>query len=338
MGAKYSMPAQLPSKHFHDLLPKLSDMSGKVVAVTGCTSGTGYICAKVCAERGARVVMLNRPSDRADEALRSLREAVPAADVTLVACDLTSFEEVRRAGKQLREELAGDGLDVLCNNAGVMGVKDQATVDGCDVQMQTNHLSHFLLTGELMPLLERAAELRGESRVVNHSSGARKRPARRIEARYLDTNGGDLGGDADDAWLPFQGGRWSRYQQSKLANVVFTYALHDRLQRQGSKVKALVAHPGLSATNLQVTSASDGGMGQTFTNLLMKYAAHSGEDGTCGLLRCCCDPEAKSGEFYGPPGLTGPAVLNADEPLADAESRDLLWEQSLKTTGASFTF
>ena len=93
---------------------------------------------------------------------------MPGCSVSLVECDLMSFDSVRKAGAQLRGELA-NGLDVLCNNAGVMTVKDEATVDGCDTQMQTNHLSHFLLTAEVWTLLEKAASLRGEARVVNHS-------------------------------------------------------------------------------------------------------------------------------------------------------------------------
>ena len=82
-----------------------------------------------------------------------------------------------------------------------------------------------------------------------------------LDEAYLGKNGGDLGGDVATSWiLPFSGGRWVRYQQTKLANVVFSYALHDRLTRAAGadkKVKALVAHPGLSATNLQATTASD---------------------------------------------------------------------------------
>merc|ERR1719193_367839 len=140
------------------------------------------------------------------------------------------------------EELGSTGLDVLCNNAGVMACADVATVDGCDVQMQTNHLSHFLLTQQLWPLLTKAAEERGEARVVNHSSIARK--GKPLGQRYLGPNGGNLGGDSAGAL--FNGPRWERYHQTKLANLAFTFALRDRcLAATGasSKVKALCAHP-----------------------------------------------------------------------------------------------
>jgi len=88
------------------------------------------------------------------------------------------FASVDAAADRVRELCPG-GLDVLCNNAGVMAFADTATVDGYDVQMQTNHLSHFLLTRELMPLLEMAGQATGEARVVNHSSIARMSPKRR---------------------------------------------------------------------------------------------------------------------------------------------------------------
>lgn len=102
-----------------------------------------------------------------------------------------------------------------------MAFSDCATVDGYDVQMQTNHLSHFLLTSMLLSSLEKAAALKGSARVVTHTSASRKTPPTRLNAKYLGPNGGNLGGD----WiLP----RWERYHQSKLANIVFTQALEVR--------------------------------------------------------------------------------------------------------------
>ena len=171
MGGTYSQPAEVESVTFPTLKASLPSMKGKTVAVTGCTSGTGFTLARVCLELGARVIMLNRASARNEEAKTRL-EALAKGMVAAVPCDLTDFESVRAAGATLRKDF--DAIDVLVNNAGVMGVKDEATKDGYDVQMQTNHLSHFLLTSEVWPLLQKAAELRGEARVVQHSSGARR--------------------------------------------------------------------------------------------------------------------------------------------------------------------
>jgi len=268
-----------------------------------------------------------------------------------------SFKSVREAGLKLQSELAGSGLDVLCNNAGIMGFGDIATEDGCDIQMQTNHLSHFLLTGLCMQLLQQAADARGEARVVNHSSAARKmnepEMSNALDAKYLGKNGGNLGGTSHKM---FKGANFQRYQQTKLANVIFTYALHDKLQASGSKIKVLVAHPGVAPTDLAVGTIHAGGMNDLkgmptcIVNQIFKSTMHSEEDATMGILRCCCDPKANSGEFYGPVGkkehLTnkhdsseykGKAELKKEEALADKAARDALWAASEASTGEQFT-
>lgn len=199
--------------------------------------------------------------------------------------------------------------------------------------MQTNHLSHFLLARELMPLLEKAAAARGEARVVNHSSGARKLPPGELSAQYLGRNGGKLGGDS--ASMLFGGARWARYHQTKLANACFTLALADKLGARGSKVKALCAAPGLAATNLQVTTAAAGGMAETW---IMRFA-QSAEDGTMPLLAAMLWPEAKNGGFYEPGGVTAmagkpvPKDLRAER-YCDARALQLVWEESEKACGA----
>lgn len=166
--------------------------------ITGCTSGMGLVLAQTCAGLGAQVVMLNRPSPRADAALQGVLDA--GGDAVLVPCDLSSFASVRAAGVILRRDFSDQGCDVLCNNAGIMGVADKATEDGFDVQMQANHLSHFQLTHEVWPLLETAGAQRGEARVVNHSSGARGKPGRPLHAKYLARNGGNLGATVGRGW------------------------------------------------------------------------------------------------------------------------------------------
>ena len=140
----YEKP-NLKSKHFDSLFSSLASLEGKTVAITGTTSGTGFVSALACGKLGARVLLLNRPSERATAALSELKTKNSNGDFTQIDCDLQSFESVREAAKNLRV-LCPEGLDVLCNNAGVMALEDLATEDGFDVQMQTNHLSHFLLT------------------------------------------------------------------------------------------------------------------------------------------------------------------------------------------------
>lgn len=328
---------EIPAEHFPAFRLSLPPMVGKTIAITGTTSGTGKVAADVLAALGATLVLLNRPSERSETAGRALRAAYPCARVTDVACDLQCFSSVRQAAARVRE-LHPEGLDALCNNAGVMALRDEATSDGYDVQMQTNHLSHFLLTAELFELLERAAVARGEARVVNHSSIARMMPSRRLRPEYLEKRGGKLGGNGRGLFM--NGPRWRRYGQSKLANAAFTAALHERLQRRGSAVKALVAHPGVADTELQVTSVREGGMVASVTARFMSLA-QSMEDGAMGILSCLCLPGVRSGTFYGPGhsffAFRGPARPFALEPFYDnPATRELLWSKSREAVGRGF--
>lgn len=294
------------------------DMTGRIAAVTGTTSGTGYVCARELAKRGATVLLLNRASSRSEASLEKLREEVPGATFDAIVCDLQDFESVRAAAADIASKY--DKLDVLCNNAGVMALPDQATRDGYDVQMQTNCISHFLLTRDLFALLRES----DDARVVNHSSAARLGPP--LEAKYFEARGGDLGGDGtDEENASFSGPRWQRYHQTKLANCAFTYGLKQRLDAAGiTNVKAIVAHPGLAATQLQITTGKTGGMDadSPFMN-----QAQTAEDGALGIIRGCMDPEASSGDFYGPNGWTGfPENLEPEELLFDASNVAINWD------------
>jgi NAD(P)-dependent dehydrogenase (short-subunit alcohol dehydrogenase family) len=334
----YAKP-DITSAQFPTFRADLPSMAGKTVVITGTTSGTGKAAALTLAELGARLLLLNRASSRADASLADLKAAVPDAELHAVECDLQSFASVEAAAARVTE-LCPDGVHVLCNNAGVMALADKATPDGFDVQMQTNHLSHFLLTRELMPLLERAAEATGDARIVNHSSVARLQK-KTLLPEYLEKKGGQLGGDGGGLLNSIMmGPRWIRYGQTKLANAAFTAALHARLQAKGSKVKALVAHPGLANTSLQQTSVKEGGMGAMLTGMMMKMS-QSTEDGAMGILSCMCLPDATSGQFYGPgKGLTsmkGPALPFALEGFYDNEpTRAMIWQKSEAAIGRSF--
>ena len=325
------------SKHFPSFLETMPTLSGKTFVVTGTTTGTGRIAAKVLAEKGGRVVMLNRASIRSESIQEELSEAYPDAQISTIECDLQSFTSVRTACEKLREACKEDGVYALINNAGIMAMPDEATEDGFDTQMQTNHLSHFLLTKEIFPLLEKAAEVHGDARIVNHSSMARL-AVKKLESKYLEANGGDLGGNGSSMF--FKGARWVRYSQTKLANAAFTAALHHRLRDKESKVKALVAHPGWANTELQVTTNKAGGMG-SWGSVIAKFVSQSEEDGTLGILSCAVLPEAKCGEFYGP-GLgmmasKGEAKADAMEPKYDnPETRNMLWEKSCEAIGSEF--
>ena len=326
---------EIPSKYFQNLFNSLPSLNGKTIAITGTTSGTGFVAAKACLKLGARVLVLNRPSDRSQKSLEVLKTENSNTEILPVDCDLQSFNSVRQAGQKIHE-LCPNGLDVLCNNAGVMALEDVPTEDSFDVQMQTNHLSHFLLTKLVFDLLEKSANLNGEARIINHSSIARKQ-VKKLEPKYLKKNGGNLGGNGSSIF--FGGARWMRYGQTKLANAAFTACLHSKLSLKNSNIKALVAHPGFAITNLQSTTVKDGGMGKLFTNILMK-TAQSGEDGALGILNCIASPNVESGQFFGPgmggmfTAIKGPARGFSLEPSYDnPQTRELLWNLSCEAIG-----
>lgn len=328
----YTEPRKIPTKFYDDFEKKLPSLAGKVVLITGCTTGTGFIAAGCAARKGAAtVVMLNRKSSRAEAAEAQIQKEVTAGKVMTIECDLQDLESVKAAAAKLNEQFKETGVDVLCNNAGVMALADEATKDGYDVQMQTNHISHFLLTKEIYPLLLKGAELRGEARIVNHSSAARM--GKPLKAQYLGKNGGSLGGNGNSMFCG--GARWERYHQTKLANAVWTVEFASRLPA-GSKVKVLCCAPGLASTNLQVTTNQNDGMDSTW---IMKYG-QSAEDGTMPLAHCCFGEGVANGEFYEPSQKSmGMRVKGLPEkfPLetvcTKAESRKMLWEESEKACG-----
>lgn len=328
MGAAirgYEVP-KTADKHYDSFFKTVPSQKDIVAVITGCTTGTGFIAAEAFAKKGGTVIMLNRPSERSTKAFEELKKI--SADVMSIDCDITSFESVQKAAEKIYASFP-HGIHVLANNAGVMAMKD-IKVNGYDIQMITNHLGHFLLTKELYPLLVKGAESKGEARIINHTSESRKGTP--LQAKYFLGDNQPLGGDGTNA-------RFGRYHQTKLANAVFTYALHDKLSAIGSKVKSLVCHPGLSTTNLQATTSSDG-VNSIFMQLLMTQA-QSANDGTIPLLTCMTIPSLSSGDFYGPTEGFGwmrglPKKLVPEPYLHDEASKKLLWDLSEQAIGSKF--
>lgn len=316
-------------------------LAGKVFVITGTTSGTGYVAAQTMAELGADVILLNRPSARLDASLAKLRTAVPEGKFHPIACNLQDFASVRSAAAEIRGKWTA--IYCLANNAGIMGVKDEATVDGYDTTMQTNHLSHFLLTAELFPLLAKGVKEHGDARIVQHSSGGRHgdgqgkigREGWGLEEKYYGKNGGNLGGDEMGN---FTGPPFERYFQSKLANSVFMHGLDEKLRAtpEYAKIRSVACQPGIATTSLSDHLLE--GMPFFMKPVILLYgkvAMQTPEQGAIGLIRGMAHEEVKSGVLYGPLNQTkGPAVENkAEKYEVDAKAIQTLWSKSEEAVG-----
>ncbi len=313
------MTSKIKTLHLDKVIENhTQDMTNKVALITGTTSGTGFVCAREIAKLGGTVLLLNRESERSAASFKLLKKEVPEGKFFSIACDLQDFESVHNAIAKIKSTY--DVIDVLCNNAGVMALKDQATKDGYDIQMQTNCLSHFLLTKQLFPLLKNSRE----SRIVNHTSMARL--GEPLELKYFGKNSGNLGGDGtDEENFSFSGPRWQRYHQTKLANCTFAYGLTQKLADHNiGHIKVLLAHPGLALTSLRFATIDTGGM-ESDSPIMAN--AQTAEDGALGIIRACMDKGAESGHFYGPKEWTGfPELLPPEDLLLDPKNIQINWE------------
>ncbi len=196
------------------------------VLVTGSTSGIGKETAKGLAERGMSVILHGRNEKRGKEALREIREETGNDNLDLIFADFSCFEEVRELAPQVREN--HDRMDVLVNNAGTVFSERKLNEDGIELTFTVNHLAPFLLTNLILDILKDNAP----SRIVNVSSGGHKGTSLDFDA---------LTGEEGP-------GMWQAYKQSKLANILFTYELAERLEGTGVTVNCL--HPGGVSTRL----------------------------------------------------------------------------------------
>jgi NAD(P)-dependent dehydrogenase (short-subunit alcohol dehydrogenase family) len=294
----------------------IPDQSGRTAVVTGANGGLGLETARALAAAGADVVMAARNQQRATEAMEEIRGGVPDARLTLVELDLGSLDSVQRAAERILSEHGT--IDLLVNNAGVMGIPERRTIDGFEMQFGVDHLGHYALTARLLPALLGASA----SRVVTVTSTAHHM------GRAVDLANPHL----DGRYRP-----WRAYGQAKLANFHFALGLHQMLRQAGSSSASLVAHPGLSNTELQAVSVAetDGGLSQRFFLMLARGIGMSPAQGALSQLRAATDPSAKSGEFYGPLWVNnGPPVRKPVlRRLGMNSAIKRLWQVSERETG-----
>lgn len=283
----------------------IADQQGRTFIVTGANSGLGEVAARVLGAAGAKVVLACRNTTKGEAVARDI-----GPNARVCELDLADLASVRRFAESI------DAADVLINNAGVMAVPKRRTADGFEMQIGTNHLGHFALTGLLLGKIS--------DRVVTLSSGAHASGTINLEDLNYEKRRYE---------------RWTAYGQSKLANLLFAYELQRRLEAAGSAVKSVAAHPGYASTNLQSHTES---IMDRIMVLGNKILAQSAEMGALPELYAATVPDIRGGSYIGPDGpasLRGyPKRVGSNAKSKDEAVAAKLWDLSERLTGVTYVF
>jgi NAD(P)-dependent dehydrogenase (short-subunit alcohol dehydrogenase family) len=304
----------VPNQWYDDWIKEnMPDLSGKVAIVTGSNSGTGFWAASALAGKGCTVILACRSEEKATAAKAEIVNYYPEAKVDVIVMDNMDLPTVKSFAQAFNSKY--DRLDFLLNNAGIMAQPLIKSKDGFDVQFQTNHLAHFLLT---QLLWDKMVQTEGQSRIVNHSSGAHKHGGAVFDKNKMDYptySWGMLGINAV-IWkvLPLMGikpvDNWMRYAVSKLCNVLFTKSLSDKIEEKGlgDKIIAVACHPGYANTNLQNVAKDS----MSNWEKINAGNAQSAADGSLPLLLCTVGKDIQSNDYCEPSislNVKGPPIV-----------------------------
>lgn len=291
----------------------IQDQTGKVVIITGSNSGLGLQETKVLAQKNATLIMAARNSEKSEKAVQIIKKQIPFADIRPMHLDLSDLSSVAAFAENFKVSFSR--LDILINNAGVMAPPYGKTRNGFELQMGTNHLGHFALTGRLMDMIRKTPD----SRIVNVSSIAHKM--------------GNINFD-DIHWEKRRYKKWDAYGDSKLANLYFTFGLKKRLEKEKLSVMVLAVHPGWTHTDLQRHSF--------FASALNHIGAQPIPMGVLPTLYAATEKQVKSGDFIGASGFMelrgGPGMVTPSKRAKDPGPAETLWNLSETLTGVSFGF
>jgi NAD(P)-dependent dehydrogenase (short-subunit alcohol dehydrogenase family) len=293
----------------------IPEQHGRIAVVTGGNGGLGLETARALAASGAHVIIAARNPKKAAAAVEDITTSAPDASLEVVALDLGSQASVKGAAEVMLA--AHPRIDLLINNAGVMAIAEGRTVDGFEEQFGVDHLGHWTFTALLLPAM---VDTEG-ARIVTVTSTAH------LMGRSVDPKNPNLDG---------RYGPWRAYGQAKLANYHFGLGLDRELRRKGAKAASLIAHPGLSNTDLQraSVSGSNGGRTQRIAEFMSHHTGMTAANGALSQLRAATDLGANGGEFYGPlfvnngPPVRKPILRRLD--MDAAISR--LWRVSTELT------
>ena len=302
----------------------LPSLAGRTYVITGATSGLGLETAAALAAHDARVVLTGRDPGRLDRALAVARGSATGPDPVAVPLDLADLASIRDAAARIGEEIGE--IDVLVNNAGVMAPPRGETKDGFELQIGTNHLGHFALTGLLLPLLPTGDPAR-DARVITLASGAHRM------------------GSCDPSDLNYEHRTyrpWQAYGQSKLANLLFTRELDRRARESGAALTAAAAHPGYAGTNLQFAGPAyaQNPVGRLLTKGMNTVLGQSARAGSWPTLYAATQPDVRGGDYIGPDGwfeMRGhPRKVDPNSAACDDTNARALWEASEELTGVEY--
>jgi NAD(P)-dependent dehydrogenase (short-subunit alcohol dehydrogenase family) len=299
----------------------VGDLTGRVALVTGANSGIGYEVTRTLAGHGAHVILGCRNQEKARRARDRMESQLARSSLELLELDLSDLASVHEAAGAVLTNHAR--LDLLVNNAGVMGTPYRQTPDGFELQMATNHFGHFALTGLLLNRLVTTER----SRVVAVGSNMHRFGRLRLD---------DLPGARPR-------NTWITYSTSKLANLLFVAELSRRLEAAGLPMLAVAAHPGLTRSNL---AGSGVALGTSRVRRRLGRAAGTtlGQSTAAGALPVLCAATAssiRSGQYigpagplelYGPPRVVRPSKRARDETLAAG-----VWAASEELTGVRYS-
>ncbi|KAH0541658.1 hypothetical protein FGG08_003889 [Glutinoglossum americanum] len=294
----------------------IPDLTGRVAIVTGGNTGIGRPTVAELARKGAKVYLAARSPDRANEAIQAIKSTTPTVNIVYLQLDLSDLDSVKRAAEEFLSKETQ--LHTLINNAGIMATPYSETPQGYEIQWGTNYMGHFLLTQLLLPTLvsTASASAPGSVRLVNVSSNGHE---------LFDTKSGINFSDVNMK----NGGPWSRYGQSKLANVLHAKAVADRYRAKN--ILTASVHPG--GVNTELTR----GLNETSIlyrpiTWVTKNISLTPDQGALSSLFAATSPEHTfevNGEYYGPKATKAvPSMLARDKGL-----RDRLWVWSEEEMG-----
>ena len=298
----------------------LPDLTGKTIIITGANSGTGFAATKFMSAKGATIIMACRNPDKANRALQSIKIDNAEAKLDFIQLDLSNLASIKHFSEEFKKKYSS--LDILINNAGMSQTPDIKTEDGFEMQIGVNHLGHYALTGYLMDRLVNTKD----SRVVTMSS--------------MNHEQGIM--NFDNLFLEGEYHQMKAYEQSKLANLLFSYELHRRLAQAGVSVESIAAHPGFVKSNIMKSNEyTQRSFGFTMMfNVFNLLLAMTPSMGSLGIMRAATDRTLKNGDYVGPTKVGGfrglPKLLTSSEGSYNDKDAKKLWEMSEQLTGVKY--